>query len=52
MACADLNPSRSETLAEATVPVTALVTPRLMPRSMKKVDSVIRNVGIPVRTTR
>src|SRR3954464_10400220 len=46
------NPSRPETLAVATVPVVALVTPRLMPRSMKNVDSVIRNEGILVLTTR
>ncbi len=29
-----------------------LVTPRLMPCSMKNVDRVIRKLGIPVRTTR
>ncbi len=36
----------------ATVPVAALVTPRLMPRSMKNVDRVIRKLGILVLTTR
>src|SRR6476620_5742389 len=50
MALAEAKPSSSETLADATVPVTALVTPRLMPRSMKNVDNVIRNDGIPVLT--
>ena len=38
--------------ALATVPVTSLVTPRLMPCRMKNVDSVIRKLGIPVRITR
>src|SRR5918994_828497 len=48
----EVNPSSSETLSVATVPVVALVTPRLIPRSMKNVDSVIRNEGILVFTTR
>ena len=52
MALAEANPSSPETLAVATVPVMALVTPRLMPRSMKNVDRVIRKRGIPVLTTR
>ena len=43
IALAARNPSSSETLSLATVPVAALVTPRLMPRSMKNVDRVIRN---------
>ena len=48
----EANPSSPETLSVATVPVAALVTPRLMPRSMKNVDRVIRNDGILVLTTR
>ena len=51
-ALAEANPSRSETLAVATVPVVALVTPRLIPRRAKNVDRVIRKEGILVRTTR
>ena len=51
-ALAEANPSSPETLSLATVPVAALVTPRLMPRSMKNVDRVIRNDGILVLTTR
>ena len=52
MARAEANPSSSETLSVATVPVMALVVPRLTPRSMKNVDSVIKKLGMPVRTTR
>ena len=52
MACPEANPSSWETFAVATVPVVALVTPRLIPRSMKNVDRVIRKLGILVRTTR
>ncbi len=52
IARAEANPSSSETLSVATVPVMALVVPRLTPRSMKNVDSVIKNDGMPVRTTR
>ena len=44
-ALAARNPSSPETLSVATVPVAALVTPRLMPRSMKNVDRVIRKTG-------
>src|SRR4029079_19567629 len=51
-ALAEADPSRLETLSVATVPVVALVTPRLIPRSMKKVDRVIRKDGILVLTTR
>ena len=36
----------------ATVPVISLVTPRFSPWSTKNVPSVIRKLGIPVRTTR
>ncbi len=49
---AEEKPSSSETLAVATVPVTSLVTPRLTPWSTKKVESVTRKLGIPVRMTR
>src|SRR3712207_6337506 len=44
-----LNPSRALVFGVATVPVTSLVTPRLTPCRMKKVDSVIRKLGIPVQ---
>ena len=52
MALAEANPSSSEMLSEATVPVMPLVTARLMPRSAKNVARVIRKLGMPVRTTR
>ena len=52
MALAEANPSSSEMLSEATVPVMPLVTARLMPRREKNVARVIRKLGMPVRTTR
>ena len=52
IALAAAKPSICEALLVATVPVTDFVTPRLMPRSMKNVASVIRKLGIPVLTTR
>src|SRR3954452_432462 len=51
IALADENPSSWLASEDATAPVTSLVTPRLRPWRMKKVLSVTRKLGIPVRTT-
>jgi len=48
----DPKPSMLLTFGVATVPVIIFVTPRLIPWRMKNVLSVIRKLGIPVRTTR
>ena len=52
MALAEAKPSSSETLWRGDRAGDDLVTPRLMPRSMKNVDRVIRKLGMPVLTTR
>jgi hypothetical protein len=41
-----------DTFWVATVPVSSLVTPRLMPCSMKNVLRVTRKLGMPVFITR
>ena len=49
---AESKPCMSDTLEVATWPVTSLVTARLIPVSIRNVDSVIRNEGIFVFITR
>ena len=49
--CSDVEPAICVVFGLDTEPVTSLVTPRLAPWRTKKLPSVIRKLGMPVRIT-